>query len=272
MKRILVPLTGGDADRRALDAALKLVEDAHVDAQLFRPDPKTVPAMIGDGYAGDVIEMMINAAEERGQEMLAAARKSFDEWQAATSHSTATFAEVVGSLEETPVGPVRLADLVVFSRAEEADINQEMLLSTVLFEGGRPVALCPAADAEADAGHVAVAWDGSKQAARAVGLSMPLLAAAKEVTVVTIHEGANDGIDPNSLARTLRANGIDAEAVGVDVGSSTKPAMLRDELIRSGAGMVVMGVYGHSRLREMIFGGVTRDVLESFPLPLILAH
>ncbi|MEQ8666590.1 MAG: universal stress protein [Rhodospirillales bacterium] len=272
MKRLLVPLTGGDADRRALDAAIRIVPDAHIDAKLFRPDPKTVPAMIGDGYAGDVIEMMINAAEERGQEMLANAKAVFQQWQEDTGTKTATFAEIVGSLEDTPIGPVRLADLVVFSRSGTVDINQEMLLSTILFDGGRPVTLFPAADMDADIKHAAIAWDGSKQAARAVAMAMPVLAAMDEISVVTIHEHSKDHVDPNELARTLRANKMTAEAVGVDLGGAPKPTMLRDELVRTGAGIVVMGAYGHSRLREMIFGGVTRDVLENFALPVILAH
>ena len=272
MKRILVPLTGGDADRHALDAASGLIHGAHIDARLFRPDPKTVPAMIGDGYAGDVIEMMINAAEERGQEMLAAAKATYDAWQKDTRPENATFAEVIGSPELAPIAPTRLADVVVFSRSETIDINQELLLSTALFDSGRPVALFPATGPVAGNKTAAIAWDGSKQATRAVALAMPLLTTMEDVHVVTIHEGSDDGIDPNDLARTLRANGITAEAVGVDLGRAQKPAMLRDELVRTGAGLVIMGTYGHSRLREMIFGGVTRDTLEGFPLPLLLAH
>lgn len=280
MKRILVPLSGTDADRRVLDAAIGAIPDAHVDARLFRQDPTSMPVIYGDGYSGDVIDMLIKSAEEQGQAKLAAAKASFEAWQAAANVTvsddamagkpTASFGDVVGPLSVTLLAPARQADLVVMSRAEETDVDQQWLLSTALFETGRPLLLVPD-DGALDMRKIAVAWDGSREAALAVTAAMPLLAGA-DVTVITVKGDADKESGAEGLAATLRMNGIVAKAVDVEPSPNGIFAAIEIEVARLGAGMLVMGAYGHSRLREMIFGGVTREVIEAFPAAVFLAH
>lgn len=271
MKRLLVPLSGTDNDRRALDAALAAVPAATIDARLFRQDPASMPAMYGEGYSGEVVDMLIKSAEEQGEAKSKAAQANFDAWRKASGNSSATFTDVVGPLSVTLLSPARLADMVVMARPEETDTDQEWLMSTALFETGRPLLLAPEA-APGNMRKVAVAWDGSREAALAVTAAMPLLTAAAEVTVVTVGGDEDKAPSADDLAETLRMNGVTVKAADIEPSAKGVFAAIETEVSRLGAGVLVMGAYGHSRLREMIFGGVTREVISDFPVAVMLAH
>jgi nucleotide-binding universal stress UspA family protein len=173
----------------------------------------------------------------------------------------------------------RYCDLVVVAQAapagdpppQPADLPACLLLSS-----GRPVLTVPAMCALADpARHVLVAWDGSVEAARAVADALPLLRIAQRTTVLgfgdeTVHAGSGMQ-DCERLAAWLGRHGIEAQVAARALGSDVGEALL-SAAADLDASLLVMGAYGHARLRELALGGVSATVLRAMTLPVLLAH
>ena len=144
-------------------------------------------------------------------------------------------------------------------------------LEAALFETGRPVLLMPGEVEEGALDAIAIAWDGSREAARAAVAALPLLRAAKEVVVLTADM---DWVEakPSDLAGFLAEHGVTAKTWAfLPDGGPLGEALLK-EVGEAGCGFLVMGAYGHSRLREMVMGGVTLSVIEKTTIPVLLMH
>mgnify|MGYP000929594545 CR=1 FL=1 len=165
--------------------------------------------------------------------------------------------------------------------AMEADFEMALIerdfVEQVIMGAGRPVIILPAkGDAAINLEKIVVGWDGGREAARAAFDSMPLLRAAKEVRIVRADPQKDPGLRGTvpgaDLAETLARHGIKSETQGFPTdGYDAGQALLRcaDDW---GAGLVVMGAYGHSRLTEFIFGGATRFVLSRQNRPVFMSH
>jgi nucleotide-binding universal stress UspA family protein len=160
----------------------------------------------------------------------------------------------------------RLADLVVVSRGTG-------LAGALALAAGCPVLALPDGTAMPfPLERVCIAWDGSDAAARALRGAVPLLAGCAGVTVLTVTRDAPGGFPPTEALRYLARHGVKAELAELARGASVEQT-LADEIARRSAQLLVMGAYGHSRVREFLFGGVTRYLLEdSGSPPLLLAH
>jgi nucleotide-binding universal stress UspA family protein len=169
-----------------------------------------------------------------------------------------------------------LADLVVVGRGGGGAVGGAPIFSAVLFETGRPVLVAGSGMGEAGPSgrsvsprRVVVAWKESAEAARAVSAALPLLARAERVTAVSARDDDERTRGLDALATYLSWHGIAADrrllAAYPSVGEALAAAAVEADL-------VVMGGYSHSRLRELILGGVTRHMLEKTKLPLLLAH
>ncbi len=170
----------------------------------------------------------------------------------------------------------RAADLIVASQTDPdwglsdlADFPERLAL-----ESGRPILMVPnAGAAKAPGSHILVAWNGSREAARAVFDALPLLVGADAVDLVTIEERhLAGGPAAETIAGTLARHGVPAryEYLRADGGDAADVLQARAQEI--GADMIVMGAYGHSRWREYVFGGVTRGVTRKTTLPILLSH
>lgn len=165
-------------------------------------------------------------------------------------------------------------DVTVLAQTAESNSMDETLLEAALFGSARPVLMVPFVHrAPASFDRIMVAWDRSEVAARAIAGAMPLLARAKLVQVVTASmDHAPDVDHPGfNIARHLARHGLPVElkvvATTIDIGN-TLLSLAADE----GSDLLVMGAYGHSRLRELILGGTTRDILKTMTLPVLMAH
>jgi nucleotide-binding universal stress UspA family protein len=165
-----------------------------------------------------------------------------------------------------------LADLVICARGPAKHFTTRLLLESALLNTGRPL-LIPSArgtPANSESGTVAIAWKPTPQAARAVAAAMPLLARAKEIVVMTVEEeglpAQTDGLVRNLAWHGLR---VTAERLG---SKERDPANALLDAASKTASLLVMGGYGHSRIREFVFGGFTRQVLVDAPLPVFMAH
>jgi nucleotide-binding universal stress UspA family protein len=165
----------------------------------------------------------------------------------------------------------RLADLVAVARPDRTRNLGFNTLKAGLFQTARPVLLCPPVAPADTLGHrVAIAWNGSLEGARTLALSWPLLAAAEEVVVLDGGEttGAACGA---TLQRRLAERGIPARHLRIDAGDGPGAAILSGAK-STGADLVMMGAYGHSREYEAMFGGATQHVVDETTLPVIMAH
>jgi nucleotide-binding universal stress UspA family protein len=152
--------------------------------------------------------------------------------------------------------------------------EREAVIEGVLFGSGRHVIMLPG-DAPARTGFdsILVAWNGRREAARALGESLPYLAAAKTVVVVAV-DAPGDSVQPmgSDVVRHLSHHGISAVLHQVKSRGGDIAATLLDEASERGSDLIVMGGYGHSRLREWLLGGVTHKLMHGSPIPLLLAH
>ncbi len=191
-----------------------------------------------------------------------------------------TFAVCFRSLVGREVDEVlhfgRLSDLTVIARpSAEEEGGLTTTFDAALFDSGRPVLLVPGAPV-ADLGTaVAIAWDRSCEAARAVGAALPLLTAASKVVILTAREMAGESgseVEPSELATYLALHGVDARTWAFVPGPGSLGSALLEEAGKAEANLLVMGAYGHSRLREMVLGGVTRSILADADMPVFLMH
>ena len=163
------------------------------------------------------------------------------------------------------------ADLIVAPRATGEDVVARSILESILLESGRLI-LIPAASAmPPNFERVAIAWKPPPQAARAVAAAIPFLTPAKELVVLTIEEPDAGNHDADRLVRNLARHDIAATSARQQPGQESAGATLLASA-RDRADLLVMGGYGHSRVREWVFGGVTQLVLADAPLPVLIVH
>lgn len=186
--------------------------------------------------------------------------------------ATAQFIEYEGKQVDAVRHYGRVADLICVPQPEGARLGANTLKSA-LFSSGRPVMMCPDTDSADDrlGTHVAIAWNGSIEASRAVGLAMPIIASAASITIVS--SGSTDHpASADELRHYLESKGIPStirrfEALGSVVGDQ-----LLAESRSADADMLVMGAYHESYERESIFGGNSQVVVAEADLPVVLVH
>jgi nucleotide-binding universal stress UspA family protein len=282
---ILVPLFGTDADATALHAGFTIGRrfDAHIMGLFVRIDPRDVIPVVGEGVSAAVIEQLMQASEAETNRRRDAAKERF---YAAVSGAgvqvverspgagglTAQWTEVTGRREDILPRRARLADLTVFTRLDEdAALDQPGLIEATLLGSGRPLLLTPAAAPQSLGHAVAIAWNGSAEAARALAYALPLIESANAVHVLTAATAKTEFDLSAELAEYLEWRGITCERRPVSTDGEVGAALL-STAADAGADLLVMGGYGRSRLRELVLGGVTRHVLAHAELPIFLAH
>ncbi len=159
-----------------------------------------------------------------------------------------------------------------FVLLESAGISRP-IVEAVLFLSGRPLILYPAAPFGGRLDHVAIAWDGSRAAARAAHDASPFLERAARVCLLSVTDEKPFKSDTgDQLAENLRKSGVAAETVRAQAGSGPIGEVLQARAFERRADLLVMGGFGHSRLREFVLGGATEGVLANITLPVLLSH
>ena len=166
----------------------------------------------------------------------------------------------------------RTADVTVLGRASDGEAVTLDLLEAALLFSGRPLVIAPARAPQSVGRRIAIGWKDTPEAARAVAAAMPVIAAAESVTVIAVQEAREEDGSAARLSHALlwHNQGTTLQVVAPDVGDPAEA--LLSAAVNAGADLLVMGGYSHSRMREAVFGGMTRHVLRASPLPVLMAH
>jgi nucleotide-binding universal stress UspA family protein len=284
--KILAPLTGGARDTIVLACAFAAAKPfhSHVAALFVRPDATEAVPFFGDGVSATVVQEIADATKIAADAAIKTARAAL-EVAAKTAGATilaspepsnvltASFREVLGGFADQVTLAARLSDLVVFGPLKEGDRpGLTEAFEATLLETGRPVLLSANAAQPTFCSKIALAWNESVASAHAVTAALPFLKCAQGVEILCVTRGQDEPIDSAELTAYLKLHGVAATERLVDAGSRNIGDVLLEEAVKSGAGMLVAGGYGHSRLRELFFSGVTRHVVSHAHLPLLLVH
>ncbi len=283
IRRILLPLTGTSAGESALTTALMVARmwDAHLTALHVRVDSRDVAPLAGEGLSGAMIEEMMTATEKESSERSNAVRAMFDRFVVehgvtvaephAGAGATANFASVTGREEDLVAQLARLTDLTVVPHPEsEDDVSSSDALHAVLFDSGRPVLVAPQVPRPTIGKRICIAWNGTAESAAAVQAAIPWMQRAERVQILTAQEYQRRGPGAMELAGYLALHGIQAESAEFRPIDKEVGRGLLDGARKFEADFLAMGAYSHSRLRQLILGGVTRHVLENATLPVMM--
>lgn len=277
-KDILLHLDESNECQERTRAAVSLAQNYEAHLVGFCPAVRpVVPAHVE-------VYMMSDIIQQQEKDAWKLAHEAKEQFQKAVSHldlSTEYRAELCLEPELAKVlsAHARSTDLVVLSQSKDEDVplGGRHLPEDVAMASGRPVLLVPYVGyGESIGQRVLVAWDGSREAARAVSDALPFLTAAESVVVMAVgnfQNGQSNSDDPAAdIGRHLARHGCKVEvyatkAVNISIGDTmlSRCADLSSDLL-------VMGAYGHTRLKEMILGGVTRHILRHMTIPTLLSH
>ena len=284
--KILAPLTGGARDVAVLTTAFAAAKpfNAHVAALFVRPDATEAVPFYGESVSAAVMQEIADVSKKASDVAIAQARATLAtvakengaellESPERRTGPAASFREVLGNFADQVTLAARLSDLVVFGALLENDRpGLTEAFEATLLETGRPVLLSPRAAPVTFCRKIALAWNDSVTSAHAVSAVLPFLKCAESVEILTVTRSKDGPIDSSDLMIYLKLHGIAAAERIIDAGTRVVGDVLLEEAVKSGAGMLAAGGYGHSRLREMFFNGVTRHVVSHAALPLFLVH
>ena len=281
-RSILASLTGLDGDRAVMEAAITAARASggHVTCLHARIDVVETAAMVEvvfpqhhDGR--EALRRISQEEAERGRrarEAFDAAVKQHDIAQPKDANPpvTVSWKETKSFFNET-IEEARYHDLTVMAR--DPELSSERIKS-VLMQSGRPLLLAPPKPLPTIGRRIVIAWKAGAEAARAVTAASPWLAGAQKVLVLSASRNEagdeSDRLSAERLARSLDWCGIEAEVEMIYAGSGPESRALQNHAYNADADLLVMGAYGHSRLREFVMGGVTEDMLADCAVPVLM--
>jgi nucleotide-binding universal stress UspA family protein len=277
LKDILVHLDGTPASSARLDIAADLAarHGAHI-IGLFVAEIALPPGIIGDP-GGGVAMMLLDQMRETLLADGATVRAAF-EARVRRDGLSGEWRMVEGLGTEIVPLHARYADLAVLGQQDpEGPPNTGAILETTLFGSGRAVLAVPYVGGFSRVGqHPLIAWNASREAARAAAEALPILQAADQVTVLAVNPRRGisaHGEEPAAdIALHLARHGVKAVAEQMIAPEIGDDDALLNAAAEKNADLLVMGAYGHSRLRELVTGGVTRTILRSMTLPVLMSH
>jgi nucleotide-binding universal stress UspA family protein len=286
-KKIVVPVTGAEGDAAALAGAFAAARpfDGFVEALFVSPDPREAVPYIGMPVSPEVVQAIIDSAEE----VTAAAKKrAHANFEAAARNADVTvvprpvagtgvrasFATVSGHFSTRVRQAVCLSDLVVFGPATSTEGGPDIggAFIDTLTKSKRPVLLAPERPVTDLTVKIVVGWDGGAAAAHALSAALPFLQKAAAVDIYSIRDVPENSHVLDEPITYLKLHGVTAGTRVIDPGDTAPGAVLLSEAEQAGATMLVLGGYGHSRTLETLFGGATVHITAHATLPLFMVH
>jgi nucleotide-binding universal stress UspA family protein len=274
-KDIVVNLGAGKSGKIVGDYAISIA--SRLEAHITGIGIAFVPDIQRAGTAFLSVEKI--EALQRDNE---AATETIVEWFAAATASAGVLAEkriLRANMSNAADQFGRIArrfDLAIVGQVEpDGSPVQATVCESTLFESGRPMIIVPYVQtAPLKLDRIMVCWDGSRPAARAIADAMPFLKRAKNIEVVSVtsERGKQDEIEGADMGHHLAHHGLKVEVTRIMRGELDVEDVLLSHAADSGADFMIMGGYGHSRLREFVLGGVTRSILRTMTVPTLMSH
>jgi nucleotide-binding universal stress UspA family protein len=271
-KRLFVHFDNSERSTRALDMALQLADqhDAHLIGCGVESYP-AVPGFVGAQVPAEIYETIAQEVRDR----LTESRDAFSEaCRKAGREDRCEWQQVEGDPAHALAVAARCTDLIVLGQSEpEKDAAHiQVLPDDLVMQAGHPILVVPYIGVPETIGrHILIGWTNTRESARAVMDALPLLQNAGSVDVVTVKPREKDSVPGADIARWLAAHGVKVTVKQFNSDIEPGDAML-NHVADTGADMIVMGAYGHSRLRETVLGGTTRKILHEMTVPVLMAH
>jgi nucleotide-binding universal stress UspA family protein len=286
IKNILALPIDPHTNNSILTSALCIAKNfgAHIDFTHVKGDPSSYTGPMIEGLPPDVMREMENERARWIQENEDSVRGSFEDFIAheelsindkpgSSDKPSASWVSITGGAPEVLSERGGAYDLIVLGRPLEPSSYAYAVMEAALFATGRPVLLAPPDPPDHIGETVLVAWNRSAQSARAFHAAKALvLHQAKKIKILSIATGAKQGPPASEIAENLRWHGIEAELRELAPDNQSIGDVLLGEASAINADLLVMGAFSHSRVRQMIFGGVTKHLLENTTLPVLMAN
>ena len=281
MKTILLPFYDDGVAESALHQGCLLAErfGAHLEGLFVMRPPQIIEAE-GIALAGAYITQLkeewrrrADAARERFSELVATHGIPMRPVSDVGSGPSADWREVEGPEGQVIGDHGRLFDLIVIARTtEQALIDWQVMCEAAFFESGRPTLIAAPEVPGVIGSKVLIHWNGSTEAARTLSFARPFLDEAEAVTVLSVTEAMVPGPSGERVAAHLRRAGIHAEAATTESAGRGPGEVIIEEARARGSDLLVKSAYTHGRLRQLVFGGATRQILTSAVTPVFMAH
>jgi nucleotide-binding universal stress UspA family protein len=286
IKTIMAGLSGGTASNGTCEIAFRLAArfGAHLTALHVRPDVSAMVMAAGAealaatatmNWAMDLSEALTAKQDQAKAEFMATGLRhhlSVADSPETSASPGAVWEEQMGHVSSIIASRARFCDLVVLGRSDRViDAPHSDAIEQTLIQSGRPVLLAPAAPPEVLGETIAVAWNGSAQAVRALAAALPFLRQARQAHVIIVGDGGATNGD--ELLAYLRLHGIAATLKSIpSVTGASLGGQILSAAREEGADLVVLGGYGQAPWRQALFGGTTSELVGVSMLPLLLAH
>ncbi|MDH3673026.1 MAG: universal stress protein [Gammaproteobacteria bacterium] len=273
-KDLLVHVDGSKASTVRVDVAIRLAQthSAHLTGLYVLPYFE-IPVYAEVQIPDDILAAQRQAALARAAEAEKAFRVATDK-----ARLSSEWRFVEDRLAPTLALHARYVDLVIVGQRGDTDPSSMSngVAEHVVLQSGRPTLVVPYIGAPDSIGkHVLVAWNASREAVRAVHEAMPFLEQAQTVTVLAINPSEHtdeDRIPSADICQHLARHDVNADATHIEAHDIAVGDMLLSRAADRGVDLIVMGAYGHSRFREFVLGGATRNLLEHMTVPVLMAH
>lgn len=285
--KILVPVIGAKQDSISLSTAFAAAKpfNAHVEVLFVHPDPRESVPYVGMPVSPEVVQEIVDSVGEIAKAASKTARAAMkvaaeevganivEHPQAVRQFVTCSYREVEGHFISRVAEAARLCDLVVFGPAtldSGPDVSGAFIETLTRTE--RPVLLSPREPTRDLTNKIVIGYDSGLAAAHALSAALPYLAAAGSVEILTVQQAPLDAKRLDEAVEYLALHGISATPRAIEKGERTAAEALLDAATKSGASMLVVGGYGHSRIMETVFGGTTAHMAQHRSLPLFMVH
>jgi nucleotide-binding universal stress UspA family protein len=274
IRDLVVNLTGEHPQDFAANFAISVAEayGAHLAGVGFIYEP-VIPGTVLGGVPTDLIEVQREENSRAAKE--AVARFETTARGRGIEFETRILDASVAGAADLFARIARRYDLAIVGQAQpERGASEDLLIEGALFECGRPIVVVPYIQKlPLKLDHMLVCWDGSKPATRAISDALPFLTRAKKIEIVVVTgEGRSDELRGTNMQRHLARHGLQVELKRITAGNVGIQNAILSYAADSAADFMVTGGYGHSRLREFILGGVTRTILKSMTVPVLMSH
>jgi nucleotide-binding universal stress UspA family protein len=275
IKDILVNLAIDYREDRARDYAISLADklDAHLTGIAFSYEP-ALPIMAGiDTVPPEYIDGQRAENEKAARRAKVNFQKTVGEAGLRSDCYSANASAAGAAALFARIG--RHFDLAIVQQAEAMVPENDFLIEATLFEGGRPVIIVPYIhSAPSSFRHALICWDGSRPAARAIADAIPLLRRAPKIEVITFAEQdkITEEFPGAEIGQHLARHELEVEIKRIDVANIDVANAILSYAADASADLLVMGAYGHTRIREFVLGGVTNTILASMTVPVLMSH